>query len=91
MTTGTDVLREALRIRAKKANLGTLARDFVVAPHVLEEFIAGKGNLPSEVSFGSRPISFSERPSSIPRRTSSAPQEQAASATYPRPTAYSGR
>ena len=49
MTTGKDILREAVRVRSKKANLGNLARDISVAASALDDFGNGQGELSSEV------------------------------------------
>jgi hypothetical protein len=47
--TGTDVLREALRIRTKKGHTGSLARDLNIGIAALDEFAHGKGKLPDAI------------------------------------------
>jgi hypothetical protein len=46
VTTGTDLIRSALRIRNVKQNLARVARDHEVALILLDAFIAGRATLP---------------------------------------------
>ena len=46
MTTGTDVLREALRVRIRKGSAALLARDLGAGTATLDEFAHGRGTLP---------------------------------------------
>ncbi len=40
--TGTSSIREALRVRNRKVNLGTMARDLGLATSTLEDFAEGR-------------------------------------------------
>ena len=48
-TTGTDVIREALRVRNRKSNLIAIARDIQVSPHLLDSFIERKASLSPDI------------------------------------------
>ena len=49
ITSGTDIIREAVRVRMVKGHLGTLARDLSVSVDALEAFVAGKRTLPPDI------------------------------------------
>ena len=49
ITTGTDAIRQMLRVRIKKMNLAILARDLGISSDALQAFIDGKRSLPIPV------------------------------------------
>ena len=49
ITTGTDAIRQMLRVRNKKMNLAILARDLGISSDTLHAFIDGKRSLPIPV------------------------------------------
>ena len=49
ITTGTDAIRQMLRVRNKKINLASLARDLGISSDMLDTFIDGKRSLPIPV------------------------------------------
>src|SRR5262245_18912766 len=52
MTTGTDAIRQMLRVRNKRMNLAILARDLGIPSGTLDAFIDGKRSLPIPVLQG---------------------------------------
>jgi hypothetical protein len=46
--TGTDLIRQALNVRARKLNTANLARELGIPSSTLDAFIEGKGSLPVE-------------------------------------------
>ena len=52
ITTGTDAIRQMLRVRNKKINLAILARDLGISSDALQAFIDGKRSLPIPVLQG---------------------------------------
>ena len=52
ITTGTDAIRQMLRVRNKKINLASLARDVGISSDALQAFIDGKRSLPIPVLQG---------------------------------------
>ena len=52
IATGTDVIREMLRVRNKRTNLAILARDLGISSDTLHAFIDGKRSLPIPVLQG---------------------------------------
>ena len=52
ITTGTDLIRQMLRVRNKKMNLASLARDLGISSDTLLAFIDGKRSLPIPVLQG---------------------------------------
>ena len=52
ITTGTDVIRQMLRVLNKKMNLAILARDLGISSDALQAFIDGQRSLPIPVLQG---------------------------------------
>ena len=52
ITTGTDAIRQKLRVLNKKMNLAILARDVGISSDALQAFIDGKRSLPIPVLQG---------------------------------------
>jgi hypothetical protein len=48
ITSGTDIIRGAVRVRVVKGDLGTLARTSVSRPTPWRVFVAGKRTLPPD-------------------------------------------
>jgi hypothetical protein len=49
MTSGTDVIRQAVAARMKKLNTANWAREMKVASSTLDDFAAGKAQLPPDI------------------------------------------
>jgi DNA-binding phage protein len=98
ITTGTDVIRQMLRVRNKKMNLASLARDVGISSDTLLAFTDGKRSLPIPVLQGLTKVFWNEyavydpevdrlRPA---RREPAKPQGVMPSLTIPLPTYTAG-